>query len=186
MVRGLTGFGRASALRKKRLAAWASRLALSRKSGRGCRPPGTGRGASRISGRGRDGSYLPPPAQIPACGFPAPGSCRKSGVVDVRGLGGPYSIDPRADASRDMLDPALCPGHASASSSPPGRVPSLHTLRRRSSRPCSGFHRYYGPVRLLRPSDPASAPRLPEPTRNRLGGCGPSEVSQVPTRSLRP
>src|SRR3954471_507197 len=86
--------------------------------------------------RGRDGSYLPPPAQIPACGFPAPGSCRKSGVVDVRGLGGPSSIDPRADASRDMLGPALCPGHASASSSPPGRVPSLHTLRRRSSRPC--------------------------------------------------
>ncbi len=75
--------------------------------------------------RGRSGSYLPPPAQIPACGFPAPGSCRKSGVVDVRGLGGPYSIDPRADASGDMLGPALCPGHASASSSPPaGSLPS--------------------------------------------------------------
>src|SRR4051794_2130867 len=37
---------------------------------------------------------------------------------------------------------------------------------------------------LLRPSGPASAPRLPEPTRDRQGGCGRSEVSQVPTRSL--
>src|SRR3954454_19426119 len=37
---------------------------------------------------------------------------------------------------------------------------------------------------LLRPYGPASAPRLPEPTRDRLGGCGRPEVSQVPTRSL--
>src|SRR4051794_16453718 len=37
---------------------------------------------------------------------------------------------------------------------------------------------------LLRPSDPASAPRLPEPTRNHQGGCGRPEVSQVPTRSV--
>src|SRR3954471_14574142 len=37
---------------------------------------------------------------------------------------------------------------------------------------------------LLRPSGPASAPRLPEPTRDRQGGCGRPEVSQVPTRSL--
>src|SRR3954463_15461182 len=37
---------------------------------------------------------------------------------------------------------------------------------------------------LLRPSGPASAPRLPEPTRDRQGGCGRPEVSQVPTRSV--
>ena len=37
-------------------------------------------------GRGRDGDYSPPPAQIPACGFPAPGSCRRSNVTGVRGL----------------------------------------------------------------------------------------------------
>ena len=37
---------------------------------------------------------------------------------------------------------------------------------------------------LLRPSGPALAPRLPEPTRDRRGGCGRPEVSQVPTRSL--
>jgi hypothetical protein len=129
--------------------------------------------------RGRDRSCLLPPAQIPACGFPAPGSCRRSDATGIRGLGGPSSSGPWAQAVGDMRIPALCPGHASASSSPPGRVPSLHTLRRRSSRPCSGFHRYYGPVRLLRPSDPASAPRLPEPARNRLGGCGQHESSSA-------
>src|SRR5208337_174979 len=39
-----------------------------------------------ITGRGRDGDYSPPPAQIPACGFPAPGSCRRSNVTGIRGL----------------------------------------------------------------------------------------------------
>jgi hypothetical protein len=39
---------------------------------------------------GRDASYQAPPPQIPACGFPAPGSCRKSSAIDVRGLGGPF------------------------------------------------------------------------------------------------
>ena len=65
------------------------------------------------------------------------------------------------------------------------RPPSLHALRHRPvGRRCSRLHRYYAAVRLLRPSGPASAPRLPEPTRDRLGGCGWPEVSQVPTRSL--
>ena len=50
------------------------------------------------------------------------------------------------------------------------------------TRQLSGTH--YAAVRLLRPSGPASAPRLPEPTRDRQGGCGRPEVSQVPTRSL--
>ena len=39
--------------------------------------------------RGRDGDYSPPPAQIPACGFPAPGSCRRSNVIGVQGLASP-------------------------------------------------------------------------------------------------
>ena len=30
-----------------------------------------------------------PRAQIPACGFPAPGSCRRSNAIEVRGFGGP-------------------------------------------------------------------------------------------------
>ena len=63
------------------------------------------------------------------------------------------------------------------------RPPSLHALRPRPvGRCCSRLHRYY--AASLRPSGPASAPRLPEPTRDRLGGCGRPEVSQVPTRSL--
>ena len=36
----------------------------------------------RLYGRTRDGNYFPPPAQIPACGFPAPGSSRRSNVTD--------------------------------------------------------------------------------------------------------
>ena len=47
------------------------------------------------------------------------------------------------------------------------------------------LHRYYTAVPLLIPSDPASAPRLSEPARDRRGDCGRHEVSQVPTRSLR-
>jgi len=35
--------------------------------------------------RGRDRSCLLPPAQIPACGFPAPGSCRRSDAIRVQG-----------------------------------------------------------------------------------------------------
>src|SRR4051812_46218967 len=77
-----------------------------------------------------------------------------------------------------MRVPALCPGHAlpflrpfPPRSPPPACQPALFEA---SSVLCS----------LLRPSGPASAPRLPEPTRDRLGGCGRPEVSQVPTRSV--
>src|SRR3954452_9911789 len=45
---------------------------------------------------------------------PAPGSCRRSNVIDVRGLGGPFRFDPRIGASCDTPRPALCPGRASA------------------------------------------------------------------------
>src|SRR3954469_12070088 len=65
------------------------------------------------------------------------------------------------------------------------RPPSLHTLRHQPvGRRCSRLHRYYAAVRHLQPSGSASAPRLPEPTRDRQGGCWRPEVSQVPTRSL--
>ena len=60
------------------------------------------------------------------------------------------------------------------------RPPSLHALRHQPvGRCCSRLHRYYAAVRLLRPSDPASAPRLPEPTRDRQGGCGRPESSSA-------
>jgi hypothetical protein len=44
--------------------------------------------------RGRGPGCPGPPAQIPACGFPAPGSCRRSSAIEVRGLGGPCTSDP--------------------------------------------------------------------------------------------
>ena len=88
---------------------------------------------ARGDGRGRDRDYSLPPAQIPACGFPAPGSCRRSGVI-----AGLDATDPQASGSCDAPCPVLSPGHASPLSFPPTEPPSLHALRRRSSRPCSG------------------------------------------------
>ena len=85
---------------------------------------------------GRGAGYPTPPPQIPACGLPAPGSCRQSNVIDVRGLGGPSSFDPRIGASCDTPKPAQCPGRASAPTSSSGWVPSLRP-RHRSSRLCS-------------------------------------------------
>ena len=62
------------------------------------------------------------------------------------------------------------------------RPPSLHALRPRPvGRCCSRLHRYYTAVRLLIPSDPASAPRLSEPARDRRGDCGrPPRFRRVP------
>src|SRR3954454_14940688 len=37
---------------------------------------------------------------------PAPGSCRRSNVIDVQGLGGPFRFDPRIGASCDTPRPA--------------------------------------------------------------------------------
>ena len=142
-----------------------------------------GSGPVWLSGRGA--GYPTPPPQIPACGFPAPGSCRKSSVIDVRDLGGPCSVDPRVGASGVMPDPALCPGHASASTTSSGRVPSLRALRRRSSRDCSGA----STVIWTRPTPSAFltgyAFKLPDQARGRACDCGRRKVSQVPTRSLR-
>ena len=79
----------------------------------------------RVDGRGRDGPYGPPPAQIPACGFPAPGSCRRSNATGVGGLVGPSRPGPQARRLGDMPVPALGPGHAPRLAFPPtGRLPS--------------------------------------------------------------
>ena len=134
--------------------------------------------------RGRDGDYSPPPAQIPACGFPAPGSCRRSNVIGVQDCGVPYSSDPQARDADGVLCPARCPEHALPPAfHPTGLLPSplsasaLRGLVR-------ALRRYYGPVRLLTCSPTASSPRLPVAAQDRLGDCGPNEVSQVPTNSL--
>jgi hypothetical protein len=75
------------------------------------------------SGRGPD--YPGPPAQIPACGFPAPGSCRRSNAIEVRGFGGPCTPDPQACDFGYTPHPALSPGRALLLAFPPaGRLPS--------------------------------------------------------------
>ncbi len=74
---------------------------------------------------GRGPGYPGPPAQIPACGFPAPGSYRRSNAIEVRGFGGPCTLNPQARSFGYTPYPALCPGHALLLAFPPaGRLPS--------------------------------------------------------------
>jgi hypothetical protein len=90
--------------------------------------------------RGRSRSYLLPPAQIPACGFSAPGSCRRSDATGVRGLGGPSSSGPWVQAVGDMRVPALCPEHALALALPStGRLPSTLSAPDLSASVVRGF-----------------------------------------------
>ena len=66
-----------------------------------------------------------PPAQIPACGFPAPGSCQRSNAIEVRGFGGPCTSNPQARSFGYTPYPALSPGRALLLAFPPaGRLPS--------------------------------------------------------------
>jgi len=65
------------------------------------------------------------PAQIPACGFPAPGSCQRSNAIEVRGFGGPCTPNPQARSFGYTPYPALSPGRALLLAFPPaGRLPS--------------------------------------------------------------
>src|SRR3954466_11537552 len=134
---------------------------------------------------GRGAGYPAPPPQIPACGFPAPGSCRRSNATEVRGLNGPGSSGPQARRFGDMPCPALGPEHAlQLWVTTTGRLPSTP-----SAADVVGLVR--GFIGSTQPSDSSCIPRwlrsteLPTPARNRLGGCGRQEVSQVPTRSFR-
>ena len=104
-------------------------------------------------GRGRDRDCSLPPAQIPAGGFPAPGSCRRSGVTGRSRTTIRCSANPQAGGGHGMPGPVLCPGHRLPSVVPPTEPPSLHALRRRSS-PCSGA----SPV-LRGSSDSSPVPR---------------------------
>src|SRR3954447_6639657 len=63
------------------------------------RKPGALRNGAPLLGRGA--GYPASPPQIPACGLPAPVSCRRSNVIKARGLGSPFRFDPRIDASCD-------------------------------------------------------------------------------------
>ena len=100
-------------------------------------------------GRGRDEDCSSPPAQIPASGFPAPGSCLGSNVIGLRGNRYPYSSDPWARCFGDMPIPALCPEHALQLALPlTGRHPPTVSAAA-VTRLCSRLHRYHAAVRLL-------------------------------------
>ncbi len=140
---------------------------------------------SDIFGRGRDGDYSPPPAQIPACGFPAPGSCRRSDVTGVGAFSaGPYSIRARAAPLRHAGSGTV-PGACRPTLASFGRAPSLHALRRRSSQPCSGASSVLRARPTPHPFPDGLPTRVPATARDRQRDCGPDEVSQVPTASFR-
>ena len=97
--------------------------------------------------------HSPPPAQIPACGFSAPGSCRRSDATGIRGLGGPSSSGPWAQAVGNMPVPALCPGHALVLALPStDRLPSTLSAPRLSAGVVRGF------IGTIRPSDSSYLP----------------------------
>jgi len=73
--------------------------------------------------RGRDAGYPTPPAQIPACGITAPGSCLGSNVQAPEGACRTRS------GTCDRDDPALCPVPGMLRRVPLGPLPSLHLLR---------------------------------------------------------
>ncbi len=95
-------------------------------------------GALKQPGRGRDGDCSPPPAQIPACGFPAPGSCRRSDVIASKAFSSARNLDPCATRFGGMSIPVLRPGLAWRSTLPPAApLPSTpsasaHTLSPRA------------------------------------------------------
>jgi len=137
-------------------------------------------GPSNLPMSGRGAGYPTPPPQIPACGFPAPGSRRRSNAIV-----GLDATDPQARGFCDMLSPALSPAHALLLTFPStGRLPSAISAAD-CGRLCSMLQRYYAAVRLLVCSSTASSPRLPVAARDRSSDCGPDEVSQVPMRSFR-
>ena len=126
--------------------------------------------ASPCSGRGP--GCPGPPAQIPACGFPAPGSCRRSNAIEVRGFGGPCTPDPQACDFGYTPHPALIRGVRCCSPSlrpaafPPPSPPPI------CGRLCSRLPWYYAAVRLLTSPATASPPRLPVVARPRRSGLG--------------
>jgi hypothetical protein len=141
-------------------------------------------GALLAARSGRGPGYPGPPAQIPACGFPAPGSCRRSNAIEVRGFGGPYTPDPQARSVGDTPHPALSPGRALLLAFPSaGRLPSTisaadlwSALFEASQVLCSRPTPH-----LFRDGFASSASRRGPVPPLRFGR---DEVSQVPTRSL--
>jgi hypothetical protein len=140
----------------------------------------------KTGGRGRNDPYGPPPAQIPACGTTAPGSCLGSDVL------APADACRTRSGTCDRDDPALCPVPGMRRRVPLGQLPSLHLLRRfLGATFVRRLPRYYGAVRLPAPVHHSRIPwvhcadlaSLPGQMQG-LPGSAPS-VS-VHARGLRP
>ena len=89
-------------------------------------PPGFSEPNGPMWMSGRGAGYPAPPPQIPACGFPAPGSRRRSNAIV-----GLDATDPQARGFCDMLSPGTESGACVAAYLPFDRPPSLRHLRRR-------------------------------------------------------
>ena len=64
-------------------------------------------------------------ATYPPAPHYAPGSCRRSDAIEVRGFGGPCTLNPQARSFGYTSYPALSPGRALLLAFPPaGRLPS--------------------------------------------------------------
>jgi hypothetical protein len=135
----------------------------------------------RCGCRGREPGYPGPPAKIPASGFPAPGSCRRSNATEVRGLGGPFTFSPQARSFSDTPYPAQSPGHASLLAFPStGRLPSTISaadLRSALFEASQVLFSRPTPHLFLDGFVFSTSRRDPAPPEQ----CGRGEVSQVPT-----
>ena len=108
---------------------------------------------SRKVGRGRDGPFDPPPARIPACGFPAPGSCRRSDVIGIPSWAAP------AAPIRRRTTPGTCEarlGVRSMHCRPPSLRPGPFPPRPPPPFSTGLFERFIG---TTSPSDSSPAPR---------------------------
>ena len=105
---------------------------------------------------------------------PAPGSCRRSNVIDVRGLGGPFSFDPRIGASVTRRSRRCVRGVLQHRPLPPtGSLPS--TL---SATAPHGFVRGFHPVLWTRPT-----PRLfPDGFGSSTSRRGPGSLLRLRAR----
>src|ERR1700730_18656205 len=105
---------------------------------------------------GRGASYPAPPPQIPPCGFPAVGSCRRSNAIEGRSLAAHVPPTRRLAASVTRR-PGSESGACVAARLSFDRPPSLHSLRCRF---VVGFVR--GFIGTTQPSDSS---RLPQQLR---------------------
>src|SRR4029077_3284944 len=129
-----------------------------------------------LAGRGRDASYLAPPAQIRTCSFPAYGS--HLGYQRRRYA----AVCKPAPLTRV---PGTVPGACFAGPHSPWPPPLAPPAPQRIAPLCSSASQllWQSPTSRARASS-ATAPRLPDADRRREQLTARREISQVPTQSI--